>query len=66
MFGVPKSKIVDRISCRIEMVAKSGRGPALPRAVTERIVNVAAVAKQKGMDVSKRQLILKTGRFVSP
>ena len=48
VFWVPKSTIADRVSGRIEMDARTGRSPALPRAVEERIVKVATVAAQKG------------------
>ena len=63
VFGVPKSMIPDRVSDRIEMGAKPGRSLALPRAVDERIVKAATVAAQKGTGVSRRQLLLKTGRI---
>ena len=63
VFEVPKSTITHRVSGRIEIGENPGRSPALPKAVVERTVKVATVAAQKGIGVSRRQSLLKTGRI---
>lgn len=53
----------DRISGKVEMNATPGRKPVLPREVEERIVKSSTLAAQKGMGVSRKQLMVKTGRI---
>lgn len=60
IFGVPKSTIAD---CKVAVDATPGRKPVLPKEVEDRIVRVSTLAAQKGMGVSRRQLMLKTGRI---
>lgn len=64
-FKVPKSTLSDRISQRVLPGAPIGRPPALPAKLEEELVSKVENAAAMGFGVSRRQLLVKTGRLVN-
>ena len=52
-FQVPRSTLADRISGRVDVDTSAGRQPVLPRKVEKDVVNLATLAAQKGIGVSR-------------
>ncbi|XP_078334130.1 uncharacterized protein LOC144625794 [Crassostrea virginica] len=64
-FKVPKSTLSDRICQRVLPGAPIGRPPALPAKLEEELVSKVENAAAMGFGVSRRQLLVKTGRLVN-
>ena len=63
-FNIPRSTLSDHVIGKISSGSKAGHPPALPPKVEEEICNKAAQAAQLGFGMSRRQVLLRTGRLV--
>lgn len=64
-FKVPKSTLSDHIAQRVLPGAPIGRPPALSAKLEEELVAKVENAAAMGFGVSRRQLLIKTGRLVN-
>lgn len=58
-FGIPKSTLADRVSGRYEVDVTHGRPTAVPRDVEDKIVQCVKLAAEKGIGISRKQLLLR-------
>ena len=62
-FGIPKSTLSDRVSGKIEMGAKPGRPPVVPREIEAKVIDHVTKAANCGFGITRRELLVKTGRL---
>ena len=60
-YGVPKSTLGDRISRRIDVDARPGKAPVIPKEVEVSMVSKAMSRADKGFRLSKRKMIAHAG-----
>ncbi|XP_021339753.1 uncharacterized protein LOC110440970 [Mizuhopecten yessoensis] len=61
MFAVPKSTVADRVNQRYGSDPRLGRPAALPDTIENKIVDTVKAAAKKGIGISRRQLLTRTG-----
>lgn len=60
-YGVPKSTLGDRISGRIDVEARPGRAPVIPKDIEDAMVSKAMSRADQGFGLSKRTMIARAG-----
>ena len=60
-YGVPKSTLGDRTSGKIEVDARPGKAPVIPKEVEDSMVSKAISGADQGFGLSKRTMIAHAG-----